>query len=229
MPVSQHPFPPPSCVIRLGMSLVEAIIAVAVLATGICGALSMIDVMSKARRQVSEEEQVQKLVQSVVARLQTESWTSLGTSSTAAATATGSVYSAPRFFNLAAGGNGPPLTETATNPRDNLVALGFIPKPTGVRNLAIYIEYYRAVTFNGNPGLMDRTYAQVGDFRTWFQNSSNRATVRIGPPTASFPPTAAWFTEGGYIGEDDPVSIRVFATWGDAASRKMEVFLSRNR
>jgi hypothetical protein len=135
-----------------------------------------------------------------------------------------------RFDETALGGNQPPMRDA------DLMAAGLINQPSGIENLAVYVEYYRSIQRTdaagipvGSVGVMDDpanpmftpAACQTGEFRTVFTNSAKRDAYRLVPDPAPGAGLQA------LVGPQDPILIRIIVTWGD--SGRTELFTGRKR
>jgi hypothetical protein len=140
----------------------------------------------------------------------------------------------------------PPLTERAALPVNDLFATRLISKPTGIPDLKIYFEYYRAnrgTLSNGvqNPaetGLIDGDsddpdtvgendlYNVTGDFREWFQQNVGTFVERARLVPNNYLLSERVIGLPKLIPEDEPFVVHVVATWQDD-QRRIEAFTAK--
>jgi hypothetical protein len=117
----------------------------------------------------------------------------------------------------------------ATASANNLVTMGLLQKPTGLRDLKVYVDYYRGMTEydpTGNPiagksGLMDgeaERYASLSQLHATWQKDAVLAAYRLDPSTT---PTAQ-------VSEDRPIIIRITITDNDLV-RPLVFFTGRKQ
>lgn len=144
---------------RDGFTLLEVMIVVAILTTGLAFMIGQVYTLNKAQQATRQLARVQELTQVMAERLQGAAWIRLGTS--------GEPWSWHRRDDAAA--LNPPLTETAMlsdgvtpDPNHNLIALGLLDTRSGLDNLRVHVEYYRNTVLQG-----------VDSRRTWDTSRTN--------------------------------------------------------
>jgi prepilin-type N-terminal cleavage/methylation domain-containing protein len=139
---SNHASPPGSA----AFTLVEVMIAVAVMCIGMFGVLSMIPTLSKTREGALDLVTIRQMATTVAERIQGTAWKDLAGSRVdqTSGTFNYNAWSLPRYRDATTPVN-PPLTETATDPNHNLITAGIIKGRSGIPDVKIYLEYY-----NGN-------------------------------------------------------------------------------
>jgi len=211
------------CAPRRGFTIIEVMIAFSVLSIGLVAVVGAIHSMDSARKMAPEQAVAQRVLSALVDRFQGSRWEVIGDQP----------WSKARFNDATNVGN-PPMTEDSTVADDNLVTNGVLQRKQGI-DLKVYVEFYRAVAAKtadgaliaGKPGVMQGedtsvTYAKPDDFSAIFRDPSKRVTYKLDPTAGA--PTAQ-------VGEDDPIVIRLIATWkrADGDISKLEVFTGRKR
>lgn len=223
---------------RTAMSLLEIMMALSVLTVGIFASMSHFGTLSALRKQATEINAAHTIVAALAERFQGCRWDVIGSS----AVPWSLPRPEPGAVTGAAIAN-PPLMDdvnmtAADRPLRGLQTLGLAQGASGLPELRIYVEFFRSLTARNDagdadltrPGIMDRepggvTYSGIDDFRTKYafetrwgnigslndqattQTSvaTNRKTYRL--DTASVPTSQ--------VGDNDPITIRILATWGD--------------
>jgi len=228
-------------VARVGFSLLEVMIAIAILATALSVAIGTIYTLHQGRAALDEELKAQAIAQVMVERLQGASWDSLG-----------------KYIDDVPGHNAwswhrratkqlvflpsmdpnvtPPMQEKALRPDDDLIALGILSAPSGVRNLKVYLEYYqiKLVESVNERMIADAT---LDARRIWWD--------AVGDPIQGKTPTNDLGTDVEiYLPEDpnvfnlrnlrsvnDPVLMRILINWESSVggTRWHEVVVSRRK
>lgn len=229
-----------SCPAALGMSLLEVMLAMSILAVGLLAAISQFSILRGTRQMASDNTIAANVANAIAERLIGMRSELIGTSSApwSAARTEPNTGDANPTLPLIDDTDGPgflpdgpddPVTGRSAR---GLQTLGLYPQATGLANLRVYIEYYRAVNAirdDGTadptrPGLMDEEdYTYTGgtaDFRTRFYFDIPQADI----PTTALPgivtnrtnyrldPAQPPFSS---VGQYDPVAIRIFLTWGN--------------
>lgn len=191
-------------ILRAGMTIMEVMVAFAVIAIAIASMLGGISNLASTRNETADVILVNQALLSMVDRIQAAKEDTIG-----------SGLLAPRFIDTVAGSS-PPMSESGAA-ADNLVAAGVLSYAPGL-NLRIYIEYYRAVAgldSAGNvdpskPGLMQdedpsatSSYTKPADFSVSLATAASRAHFRLDP---NLP---LW----DQVAEHDPVVIRLVAVY----------------
>jgi hypothetical protein len=125
------------------------------------------------------------------------------------------------------------MTETAAADNDNLIKLGLIAAPTGIRNLRAYVQYYRGISAGaGLPGIMDDPAINAGAFGVWHSKFGNESLYEGFLDARELNPPAAPITQ---VDQYAPVVIRVVVDWCSAGAdarraapdRRIEMFAAR--
>lgn len=152
----------------MGFTLVEVMIAVAVLTVGMFGVLSMIPILAKAREGALELVTARQITDTIAERIQGSAWKELGGTTTQTTGAFNvNAWSLPRYRDATFPVN-PPLTETDVDPNNNLVSSAIIGQRSGVPDLKVYVEYYDAVK-GGLKNAVDR--------KSWYDAVSGTAGI----------------------------------------------------
>ncbi len=193
---------------RSAFSMIEVMVAVAVVAIGLMALLEGIATQKVARDGVRDSQRVAALLTALNERLISQEWRTLGTS-----------WSAPTQFDMTnplAGG----IPERDPNRSDgDLLKHGLLVQPTGLQNLRVYIEYYRAETkFGGGRGLLDNDTGSYVSNRP--RQFANELEARTGLPTRLI--QAERFINPTSIESGEPLAIRVVVAWrADAAGSQV--------
>ena len=183
---------------RSGFSLLEVMVALSILGVGMAVVSANWATLFSMRRSVGDQQQALAALSTVAERIASADWAGLGTDA--------APWSRGRYFDRDGSTTIglPPLSENPSNQREHLRAQGLLAMGTGLNNLKIYVEYYRAVSQGASAGVLTPATADVNSaaFRTRIASRSNRNDMRLDSAT----PTAA-------VGEDDPVFVRLLATW----------------
>lgn len=133
---------------RLGLSMLEIMIAVAILATALSIMMGTIFTMHQSRASIDEEIKVQAIAQNLVERLQGARWDDLGKDISTYPgrnawswhrRATKQLAHSPTMDPAIT----PPMRDFATRDEDDLTKLGLLTEPSGVPGLEVYLEYYQ--------------------------------------------------------------------------------------
>ncbi len=124
---------------RRAFSMIEVMVAVAVLATVMTILASNLYTLNNVRATMKERAVAQEIARLMSERIQSEVFSNLGTGNTNMG------WSWHRRLTPAPGSTNPtnPLTETAANPSDNLIAQGLLQQPSEIAGLSVFLEYYR--------------------------------------------------------------------------------------
>ena len=192
---------------RAAFTLIEVMIAVAVMTVGMFGVLSMIPTLSSARDTALQMVIARQVADSVAERIQGTAWGELGgnRSTQVSGAFNYNAWSLPRYTTNSIN---PPMTEDATDPNNNLLSNGVLAQLTGVPNLKVYLEYYTGAIMTS---ATDRTswYAAI----TGSTGIGNRMTT---------------FTTNGY----NSVVVRVLITWKEQNGVPInthELFIARKQ
>lgn len=197
-------------------TLVEVMIAVAVLTIGMFGVLSMIPTLSKARESAVEMVIARQLAATIAERIQGTAWKDLGGTTTQIGGAVNiNAWSLPRYRDKTVPVN-PPLTETDPDPNNNLIACAILSQRAGVPDLKVYVEYYDAA----RAGLRD-----APDRKSWYDALIVANRWPISNKIADFSDTLAQATLG-----TPTTVVRIIVTWREqngSPQNSHEIFISR--
>ncbi len=224
---------------RGAFSLLEIMIAMALLATAMVAVLSNVYSLNAAQIAGREEAKIQILANQMIERVMGANFVSMGQAISATIQADQNAWSWHRRATCAPGTTAPvnlPLAENipATDPtyatRD-LVALGLEDKPSGIKDLRIYLEYYSMNIMTdlanaANAGQDPRATwkAEVGDVtKTDPTTSPPTVPATASPTTASaiFPPENSSGVGAIDLGniksnttsQNDAVLVRIVVFW----------------
>lgn len=200
---------------QLGFTLVEVMIAVAVLAVGMFGVLSMIPTLSSARTLAVEMVIARQIADTLAERIQGAAWRELGGARTTPGTFNTNSWSLPRYRSSVSPLN-PPMTEDDADPNHNLITNGIVVQRTGVPNLKVYVEYYTGLIMN-DPVASKR----ATDRSSWYNAISG--STGIGNRMTTFNGTAA-------DGIAPSTIVRIIVTWREqngAPINSHEIFTAR--
>ncbi len=234
---------------RHGFSLLEVMIAIVILASALSVAIGTIFTLHQGRAALEEELKAQAIAQVMVERLQGASWDSLGKYMDAVPghnawswhrRATKQLVFTPSMDPTVT----PPMQEKAKRPEDDLIALGILSSPSGVRNLKVYLEYYQMRLVERVNELM-AAEDKAGDSEEVKAKKRNPGLIwreAVGDPIQGKVPTADLGTDDEIYLPDDPnalnlsevksaVLMRVLISWESAVGgiRWHEVVVSRRK
>jgi type II secretory pathway pseudopilin PulG len=191
------------------LSLIEVMISIAVLAVGLMGVMSTISTLSSGRKQLDNTTNLNQMVQNLAEGLQGTRFSDLRSTTVP--------WSMGRYEDgttpFVGGDRTTPMTDDpAAGPLDCLLftntagqsCLGLLSKPTGYKNLKVYLEYFKGANRRDaddvliDTGIMDQGYTSAAQY------SSNLGTFKLirSPSTQDDP--------------ENPVFIRILVTWGTA-------------
>jgi prepilin-type N-terminal cleavage/methylation domain-containing protein len=200
---------------RRGFSLVEVVIAMAVMAVALFAAASNILSLNQAHAAQREEASVQVIANQLIERIMGSNFSQLGQAISAASQADQNAWSWQRRatplpaaiaiqfgqVSVAAGPSvaatpltaplNPPLGEYGTDPMyatTDLVQLGIEGQPSGISNLRVYLEYYSMNIMN--------------DLQAY-------QTAAIANPATAMTQRTAWTAEVGNIFLTDPTQVAI--------------------
>lgn len=231
---------------RGGFSLIEATIAMTVLVGALLLTVGQFQNIRTVQTEAQQRLLVDHLLTSLVERINGAQSSDLGT--------VNAKWSAPRF-ELAAITSCPPMSEITADPlgvdasykdNNNLKSLGLITGTTNAQSLKVYVEYYRAVNYRDGSGTIDNS--QEGVLESAFTTATNfKSNIYITPGMpeqgllAKYRLAPSWQTQANQVGAtpsslvgpDDPLLIRIIATWGppDMNGRptyRREIFTARS-
>ena len=180
---------------RQGFSILEIMIALSILASGIMSIMSQQVTLQSSREMDRNGVVIELLANEMVERFQGGRWESIGTSSLP--------WSVPRHLDGSSVSG--PMQDA------DLIANNLITLPSGIAGLKVYVEYYRAMATKdaaGNvvsSGMMDgegNTYAGLDSLRAVWNKASARNAYRL-EATSTSPTVTTQVDEG------TPVIIRI--------------------
>jgi len=220
---------------RWAFSMIEVMVAVAILATALSIMLGTIYTMHQSRAAIDEEIKVQAIAQNLVERMQGARWDDLGkdvpgyTGHNAWSwhrRATRQLAISPTMING-------PMQDDAASDYDDLTKLGLLTERSGVPGLRVYLEYYQmkvmdvvATRMTDSPTLEPRKVwvALVGD-----------PVQGTAPTDASNTDTQVYLPEAlgtlNLSGLEPAVIVRVLVSWNSSVggTRWHEIVVARRR
>ena len=149
---------------RWAFSMIEVMIAIAILATVMTILASNLYTLNNSRINMKERAVAREIARLMSERIQSENFAQLGTSNTTLG------WSWHRRLTpipgFAAAGN-PPLTENAALPEHNIIAQGLLQQRSEIRDLSVFLEYYRNTT------LMNAMVTSANPATTWREISAS--------------------------------------------------------
>ncbi|MEK7413181.1 MAG: hypothetical protein AAB263_07675 [Planctomycetota bacterium] len=218
---------------RVGMSMVEVLVTATILTIAIGSLMSVFGQQFLARRSIDDQRAATTLVRSVATRLQSARWDYLGTPNMP--------WTYGRYQNTSHPTH-PPLTWNAVAVNDNLQLQGLVDVDLNLKDLKVYIEWYRGVDATDSAGLPVAgqlgLLSQAGltsarDFRV--------GTFVVGIPTqikpgywlvttvgANWDPTSS--TAPTECVGNDPLAARIVVSWTskDRGPTQVELFTARS-
>lgn len=192
---------------KRGFSLVEVMIAVAILATVLTAMAGNIFTLHKAHESTKELAKAQEIAQVLAERAQGATWHSLGQ--------TAQPWSWHRRVGAAAD-RPQPMTDVAADPNNDLQSLGILSQPSGLADINVYLEYYLMGLF------VDPTSSawMVDSNAAWQARRSDPAFVMTQDP-AAFDLTEV----------TDAIIMRVLVTWTSTVggTRQHELVFARRK
>jgi prepilin-type N-terminal cleavage/methylation domain-containing protein len=189
-----------------GFSLIEVMIAVAILATVLTAMAGNIFTLHQAHTATKELAKAQEIAQALAERVQGGAWHSLGQTS--------QPWSWHRREGAVA-----PLPQPMTNqgdPDNDLQTLGIISGPSGLADAQVFLEYYLMAAF------VDPTSS------AWMVGSSAGWQARRADPTfvLTQDPAVMDLTE-----VTDAIIVRVLVTWTSSigGTRRHEIMFARRK
>ncbi len=188
-----------------GFSILEVMIAIAILTTALAAIIGVIYTLHQSRTALDEEIKAQAIAQIMVERLQGARWDDLGkdvaeypnrnawswhrraTNQLAYVSATG----APVV---------PPMTERAARDVDDLIKLGILTEPSGMNDLRVYLEYYQM-------SLIDSINETLLSAST--KNSRQVWLEAVGNPQLNVSPSGPTATDRNVFLPEDPSEINI--------------------
>lgn len=225
---------------REGMSLIEVMAAVAVLAIGLLAVVGQIAPLNSQRQFTDDTQVMQNLLKSITERLATAPFDSLRSDSMAwtyvrrIPLSNGSLpaIDVPETtFATNTGHDIAPLNESDAVEANNLVSQGLIMRPTGLRNVQVFLEYYRTISRFQTTSTWPVTYetssgknllgllceanpakpAKPSDFHSLVSTATTRDSYAI----TVVPNEALTIDTSGMDHKFDAVLVRVVITWGE--------------
>lgn len=193
-------------VMNKGFTIIEVMISLAILAVGVAAILTHMFTLKSVRDASRDAAIVENVANELIERFSGARWEVLGTTSV--------VWSVHRPYTILAVGN--PLTDTNDGSINSLVTIGVLKQPTGMKDLRVYIDYYRAMSevdtaglpIPGQMGLMDGedvTYISLSGLKAIWRDETSLLPYRLDP---SINPTTQ-------VSENRPVLIRILITSAD--------------
>jgi prepilin-type N-terminal cleavage/methylation domain-containing protein len=190
-----------------GFSLIEVMIAVAILATVLTAMAGNIFTLHKSHTATKELAKAQEIAQALAERVQGATWHSLGQTSE------------PWSWHRREGAAMPmpqPMTDRAVDPNNDLQGMGIIGEPSGIADSKVYLEYYLMSAF------VDPTSAawMVGTRAAWQARRADPAFALTQDPAAMY------LTE-----VTDAVIVRVVVTWTSTigGTQRHEIMFARRK
>jgi prepilin-type N-terminal cleavage/methylation domain-containing protein len=223
-----------------GFTLLEVMIGVTILVGALLAVVGQyVNVRST---QISTEQSliIDRLMQSLTERVNAANWINLGTIE--------APWSLGRYeydnrspTPSDAKHTLPPLTEAAANTRDNLIHQGLLAQASGLTDLKVYFEWWRAVDVTNDagvpdtsrPGALTGVYASKEAFLAGVYRSATDPTMGLKSafdlrPTWDPVQTAASNSPTRQVGDNDPLLIRIVVTWNDGMPRRREIISGRH-
>ena len=234
--VAMTPSPLSSLWARTGLSMLEVMIAVAILASALSMVGGVMYTMHQGRAAVDEEIKVQAIAQIMTERLQGARWDDLGRKLVDAPgqnawswhrrATTQTAYADTMVV--------PPMQEKAAAETNDLVKLGILSEPSGVSGLKIYVEYYQMKLVESVANLLAAN-SKLDPRKVWM--------AAVGDPVRAKSPTEPTIKDDReiFLPEDpsvlnlsamDPaVVMRVLISWESAVggTRWHEVVIARRK
>ena len=199
-------------------TIMEVMVSLTILAVGISAILSNMFTLKLARDATRDAAIVENLANELIERFSGARWEALGTPVIK--------WSIHRPYSTSVGN---PLTDKDDGSDNSLIALGILRQPTGMKDLRVYIDYYRGMReldaaglpIVGKSGLMDgegSTFNSLTELRTIWRNETSIISYRLDPliiPTIQ-------------VSEDHPVVIRILINSSDLA-RPLVFFTGRKQ
>lgn len=191
---------------RQAFSMIEVMVAVAVLATVMTILASNLYTLNNARTTMKERAVAQEVGRLMSERIQSENFNRLGTSDASMA------WSLHRRLTPWPGNStpaNPPMTEDGL-PENNLITQGLLQQRSGVRDLRVYLEYYR------NTALTIDLLPSADPVLAWREmvTTSGGFIGRTNHMLAEQNPLAAILTPGGAGVQQPPfIIMRIVVEW----------------
>lgn len=168
-------------------TLLEVLMSLTILAVGILAVLGHIATLHSVREAAERSTAVENFANEMMERIVGGRWEILGT--------TDAPWTLARPYYLPPAGSNPPMSDDATIaplPVNNLITMGITRSGVGLRNLRVYVDYYRAVAdlddakvaIPGREGLMDgdlNTYTSLTQVNAIWRNEAALNVYRLDP------------------------------------------------
>jgi hypothetical protein len=238
---------------RWGLTIIEVMISVAILATVLTVLAGNIFTLNTVRQVAKEEAIVQELMAGLVERIQGEAFSSLGSRNDSLSHLNAWSWHrrlVPRFPETAAGVISPMTevmppdaipavaTPTAVLPFSNcllqvydqstppqLISPGLMSQPSGIRDLKVYLEYYRQEV------MLNELMAAATPHKAWLEITSNTGAY-VGRNDLIYTDEVVGSTRMDLSRENNAaVLIRVVVTWraSDGGPRQRELTMARRQ
>jgi prepilin-type N-terminal cleavage/methylation domain-containing protein len=201
-----------------GFTVVEVMISLAVLATVMAATASSMFTLRQVQRSSREHAQVEQLAHTLADRILGASWDWIGRETSDPTDDSHGAWSWHRRQSPTAVVQ--PLTETATVPTDNLMAIHLLNAPSGIANLKVYVEYYRIDALTAAFAWSLNRGADNNPAAAWERARADNRNWYAEPPQLGLGQTA-----------DDSLTVRIAITWDgvEAAGRSFELVFARRK
>lgn len=237
-PSDMSPPVPSPC--RGGMTLVEVMVAVAVLAIGLMAVVGQIAPLNNQRQFTDDTQAMQNLLKTITERLATAPFDSLRSNSMAWTFVRriplndGSLPGEDppeTTFESTSGHAIVPLNEVDAVDANNLVTQGLLLRPSGLRNVQVFLEYYRTISRFQSAAVWPVTYetdagknmlgllceanpskpSTPSEFRSLVSSTTTRDCYAV----KVVPNEALAVDASGLDHKFDALLVRVVITWGE--------------
>lgn len=232
-----------------GMSLLEVMIAMSVLAVGLLASISGFATLDKSRRMAKDSVVATALVNAIADRFQGVRYDVIGSATNAPwsleRTEPGTSVAAPLNQPLVDDSNSLHFSTNGGTPATRgLQTLGVYPTSTGLENLCIYVEYYRGTMSlkddgapdPAKPGLMSgenggAAYATTTAFNDLFRFTLRRENIVSGLSAAAastvFANRDLYRVDPTSASSTDTIVMRILVTWG--AGQQLSILTARGQ
>jgi prepilin-type N-terminal cleavage/methylation domain-containing protein len=220
-----------------GFTLIEVMIAVALLATGLGAVLVHYSTLQEQRKATTQRSIAQDVLRQLTERISTANAWDLGDPiPTGSPAAIKLPWSLARFEDPTVVSDRDPMTENAPLPGDDLRLLGVIQRPTGLDQIVVFVEYYRGVRVRTASGLLvpgptnagaidgdadgdgvNDEFLAPGDYRARFSDVAWRRDRMLDPTRKPCE----------QIGDNEPFLIRVLVVYN--LTQRLECFCVKQR
>jgi len=219
--------------VRSAFTMMEVMVALVILSVALFTVVGQFASVRSTQVATESTEAVERIVQSLVERLNSSTWANLGTSE--------APWSWARYEN---GTGRAPMTEGATNAEDNLVELGLLNRSTAPKDLRVYFEYWRAVSSvdgSGNiiasePGILDAydpgavvvtgLAAEVAEYESRVYINPNQKNLGFKAVYGIWNTASVNSVSPTTLMNERPLLVRIVATW-DSGTQRREVLTGR--